>query len=280
MRGKWMLGLGLFVIAADLIWLFLIFPMLTKMPGDYSETYNFEGSVKVLANPATMSVNTIPTSVTRVLTAQDVTGEDILLLKQDVNFFVAVAGTPLAALGININSSEVYGLDRTTRANVSGYGDMDRSGQFTFPADVQQQTYSFWSSSAKSTLPATFVGEETFQGLKVYKFKIDAKDLPAGIMSGTGLPQTMNVLTEIKVEPLSGIPVYTSSTTTLKTAVLPVPIFVNQMSFTTETTDEMVALAKSSQNLILWTSVYGFWALLAVGGILTVFGAIKIRSGG
>ena len=267
--GKFMLGLGLCLVVLDLVFLFAIFPMLTKMPSDYNETYNFEGQVQAL-NPATMSLDTIPTTATRVLNAQGLTGDDILLMKQDVSFFVAVAGTPLASLGININTSEVYAIDRTTRENVSGYGDADRSGQFTFPADVQQETYSFWSSSAKSALPANFVSEETFQGLKVYNFKIEAKDLPAGTMAGTGLPQTMDVLTEIKVEPLSGIPVYTSSTTTLKTTALPVPLFVNQMSFTAETTDEMVALGKSSRNLITWASVYGFWAVLTIGALLII----------
>jgi hypothetical protein len=157
-------------------------------------------------NPETGSLDEIPTSVERLLTATGIDGDDVLLLEQDVTFYEATSGMALADLGIDIDSSEVYGLDRTTRANVSGHGDTDRSGQFTFPADVEQETYSFWSSSAMTALPATFVSEATFKGLTVYNFKIDMKDLPAGTMAGTEVPQTMDVLVEIKVEPVSGIP--------------------------------------------------------------------------
>ncbi len=271
MRSKWLITLGLVLIALSLVWLFAIFPALAKWPDDYEQEYMFEGSVQVL-NPETGTLDEIPTSVKRLLTATGIEGDDVLLIKQDVTFYT-VQGVPLADLGIVLDSSDVYGLDRTTRANVSGHGDTDRSGQFTFPADVQQETYSFWSSSAMTTLPATFVSEGTFQGLTVYNFKIDSKDLPAGTMAGTGLPQTMDVLTEIKVEPVSGIPVFTASTTTLKAPLAPgttVPIFVNYMAFTSDTTSEMVDLAKSTSSLILWASVYGVWIVIGLGVVLTL----------
>ncbi len=263
-------------IAFSLVWLFAIFPAMAKIPDDYEQEYMFEGSVKVL-NPETLSLDEIPTSVERLLTATGIEGDDVLLMKQDVTFYAA-QGAPLADLGIDLDSSEVYGLNRTTRANVSGHGDMDRSGQFTFPADVKKETYSFWSSSAMTALPATFVSEGTFQGLTVYNFKIDSKDLPAGTMAGTGLPQTMDVLTEIKVEPVSGVPVFTASTTTLKAPLVPdttVPIFVTYIAFTSDTSDEMVDLAKSTSSLILWASVYGFWIAVGLGAVLTLVGVMR-----
>lgn len=272
----WSLGLttsGLLLVALALVWLLVIFPIMAKMPADYENEYMFEGSVQVL-NPETMSMIEIPTSVERLLTATGIEGDDVLLMKQDITFS---PGEVLAGIGLDLDSSEVYGLDRTTRKNVSGYGDMDRSGQFTFPADVQQETYSFWSSSARTALPATFVSEETFQGITVYIFKIDSKNLPAGTMAGTDLPQTMDVLTEIKVEPVSGVPVYTASTTTMKAPLMPgttVPIFINYMAFTSNTIDEMVDTASSARSMILWASVYGFWILIGLGAALTLSGVI------
>ena len=268
----WSLGLtivGLVLVVFSLVWLLAIFPAMAKMPTDYEREYTFEGFIKQL-NSETMSLDEIPTNVVRLLTATG-TQDDVLLLKQEVNFYHAQAGILLTS------SSEVYGLDRTTRENVSGYGDMDRSGQFTFPAGVEQKAYTFWSSSAMTTLPANFVSEETFQGITVYNFKIDSENLDAGTMEGTGLLQTMDVLTEIKVEPVSGVPVYTASTTTVKAPLLPgdpIPIYVNYFAFTSETTDGMVDTATSARSMILWATVYGFWIVIGVGAALIVVGVV------
>jgi hypothetical protein len=260
---------GLVLVIFALVWLFYIFPIMSKMPTDYEQTYKFEGSIKQL-NPATMSLDEIPTNVDRVLTAVG-TEDGILLLQQDVNIYHAQAGVLLTG------TSDIYGLDRSTRENMPGYGDADRTGQFTFPAGTEQKTYSFWSSSAMTALPANFISEETYHGLTVYNFKIDVSDLPAGTMQGTGAPQTMDILTEIKAEPTSGVPVYTSTTTTVKAELIPgtpTPIYVNSMAYTSDTIDEMVDLAKSSRSLILWCTVYGFWIAIGVGVALIAAGVV------
>lgn len=265
MSSKWLVTLGLVLIALSMVWLFAIFPGMAKIPADYEQEYIFEGSILVL-NPATMSLDEIPTSVERLLEATGIEGDDVLLMNQDITFYATQLGVPLAELGIDLDSSEVYGLNRTTRENVSGHGDMDRSGQFTFPADVQQETYSFWSSTASTTLPATFVAEETYQGITVYVFEIKITS------------QLLDILTEVKVEPVSGIPVYTNSTTTVKTMVAPdvvIPTLINSMAFTSDTIDEMVDLAKSTSSLLLWAGVYGFWIILGLGSVLTVTGIIR-----
>ncbi len=271
MRG-WSLGLtiiGLVLVIFALVWLLAIFPAMAKMPTDYERTYKFEGFIKQL-NSETMSLDEIPTDVDRILTATG-TEDGVLLLQQDVNIYHAQAGVLLSG------TSDIYGLDRSNRANVAGYGNMDRSGQFTFPAGTEQETYSFWSSSAMTALPANFISEETYHGITVYYFKMDVSDLPAGTMQGTEVPQTMDVLTEIKVEPTSGVPVYTATTTTVKAQLGPgdpSPIYINSMAYTSETIDEMVDLAKDTRSLILWCTVYGFWIAIAVGAALIATGVV------
>jgi hypothetical protein len=268
----WSLGLtiaGLVLVVFSLVWLLAIFPVMSKMPTDYEREYKFEGFIMQL-NSETMSLDEIPTDVDRILTATG-TEDDVLLLQQDINIYHAQAGTLLSS------TSDIYGLDRTTRENVPGYGDMDRSGNFTLPAGVEKETYSFWSSSAMTALPANFVSEETYHGITVYNFKIDVSDLPAGTMEGTGAPRTMDVLTEIKAEPVSGIPVYTSTTTTLKAQLMPgdpTTIYVNSMAFTSETIDEMVDLAKDTRTLILWATFYGFWIVIGMGAALVIAGVV------
>lgn len=271
MKG-WSLGFtiaGLVLVIFALVWLLVLFPIMAKMPADYEQTYKFEGSIKQL-NAQTMSLDEIPTNVDRILTATG-TQDGVLLLQQDINIYHAQAGVLLTS------TSDIYGLDRSTRENVSGYGNMDRTGQFTFPAGVEQKTYSFWSSSAMTVLPANFVSEETYHGITVYNFKIASSDMPAGTMEGTGAPLTMDCLTEIKVEPTSGVPVYTVTTTTIKAQLMPgdpTPIYVNSMAFTSETIDEMVDLAQSSHSMILWTTFYGFWIAIGVGVALIAVGVV------
>ncbi len=269
----WSLGLtilGLTLVAFALIWLLVIFPVMAKIPADYEEEYMFDGSIMQL-NQETMSLDETPTSVERLLEATG-TEDDVLLLKQDVNFYHAEFGVLLE----DVCTSELLGVDRSTRENVPGYGDMDRSGQFTFPSGVEKEGYNFWSSSVMSPLPAQYMGEEQFEGLTVYNFKIDVQGIDIGIDEATGLPRTMDVLTELKVEPISGIPVDTTTTTTVKLDMGqgPMPVYINSMSFTDDTVADMVDTASSARSLILWATVYGFWIAIGLGAALTLGGMI------
>ncbi|UCG54083.1 MAG: DUF3068 domain-containing protein [Dehalococcoidia bacterium] len=281
----WSLGLtisGLLLVAFALIWIFVIFPIMAKMPADYEQEYVFDGSVQVL-DTSTMSLNEIPTRAARLLTATD-TEDNVLLLRQDISFFHAQSGTPLGELGLDLDSSELYGLDRSTRENVFGYGDTNRSGQFTFPAGVKKESYDYWSSSAMSTLPAQYISEEQFKGLTVYNFKIEQQGIDYGTNPQTGAPQTMDVLAEIKVEPVSGIPIYAVTTTTINmpnpliTGEM-MPVLINSMHYSSETIDELSNTAESTRSLILWASVYGFWIVIGLGAALILGGVVvAVRS--
>jgi hypothetical protein len=270
---------GVAVIALALVWLYLIFPGMAKLPADYEKVYHFEGTVQVLANPATGALATIPTKMDRTLKATDVNDADALILSQVIKFTLAANGAPLSAANpalAALDSTESYALDRTTRANVAG-GDKSRSGQFTFPADVRQETYQFWSATTGTSLPATFVGEETIQDVKVFVFKIDSKG-NAYPNASNGAPQTVDIATTIKVEPVSGTPVFTTTKTTVimkASATLSLPVLINESTFTSATVDENVIEAKANSNKILWASVYGFWAVFGLGAILVIVGLLK-----
>jgi len=243
---------------------------MAKLPADYENEYMFEGFIKQF-DQETMSLVETPTSIERLLEATD-TQDNVVLIKQDINFYHAEFGVLLEG----VCTSELLGVDRSTRENVSGYGDMDRSGQFTFPAGVEKESYNFWSSSTMSALPAQYIGEEQFEGLTVYNFRIEVQDVNYGTDEATGLPRTMDLLTEIKVEPISGVPVYTTTTTTVKMNMGqgPMPVYINSMSFTDDTVAEMVDTASSARNMILLASVYGFWIVIGLGAALTLGGVI------
>lgn len=284
MKTKGLISIGLIIIVLAVVFLYAIFPGMAKLPEDYEQEYGFEGSVQVYVSALGVLVP-IDTKMTRMLEATGVTDDDVLLLKQDITFFEANSGAPLASINpalASLNTSEVYGLDRTDRTNVPGEGDQSRSGQFTFPADVQQITYQYWSSSTRSTLPATFVKEETYQGITVYVFEINSDGNAYTADEATGLPRTMDVYAKIRVEPVSGVPVYALSRTTINLQhplAGSMPVLINESAYTSATVDEMVDLAESTSNLILWASVYGFWILIGIGGVLLLIGIVNtVRS--
>ncbi len=284
MKTKGLISIGLIIIVLAVVFLYVIFPGMAKLPEDYEQEYSFEGSVQVYVSSLGVLVP-IETKMTRTLEATGITDDDVLLLKQDITFFEATSGAPLGAINpalAALNTSEVYGLDRTDRTNVPGEGDMSRSGQFTFPAGVEQQTYQYWSSSTRSTLPATFVKEETYEGINVYVFEINSNGNPYTADETTGLPRTMDVYAKIRVEPVSGVPVYALSRTTINLqhpVAGSMPVLINESAYTSATINEMVDLAKSTSNLILWASVYGFWILIGVGGLLLLIGIVNtVRS--
>lgn len=263
---------GFILIALALVWLYLIFPGMAKLPEDYAQIYHFEGSVKVF-NQTTGGYDTIQTKMDRTLNGTSINDADALILQQVIKFTIAANGAPLSAASpalAALDSTETYAIDRTTRENLAG-GDKTRSGQFTFPLDTQQETYQYWVATTNSTLSATFVGEETVNGVKVYVFKIDSK----GNTSPTNATQKIDVATTIKIEPVSGTPV-DSELTTIVNQLLPtgssMPVLTNISQFTQATVDEMAEEAAANRSLILWASVYGFWAAIGLGLVLIVIG--------
>src|SRR4030042_78663 len=102
LKGKgWNIGLtslGLVLIIFSLIWLLVIFPAMDKLPADYHETINFEGSYKVM-NPYTKSLDTIPVNVTREQRATEVQ-ENVLIINQKITATHAVAGMELPQFGL------------------------------------------------------------------------------------------------------------------------------------------------------------------------------------
>jgi hypothetical protein len=270
----WSLGLtitGLALVVISLVWLLAVFPILTKLPADYNKEVNFEGTYMVL-NPETQTLDELPVCVQRVQDATEVQG-NVLLIDETVCCTHALAGMELPQFG---DFGEL-GVDRSTRAYVPGYGDMDRMGQFCFPSDAEKQSYSMWISSAGRPLQAEFIGEENFHDLKVFAFEISEQDLDIGTQEGTGLPKVLDIAISLKVEPVSGTTVYTESNSTY--SVVPaegmkVPYYISSISFTEDTIADLVDTASSARTLILWLSFYGFWIIIGVGAALAIAGVV------
>lgn len=270
----WSLGLtivGLVLVVFSLVWLLALFPTMVKLPEDHHRVINFEGTYMVL-NPETQALDSIPVCVGREQLATDIQ-DNVLMITETVCCTHAIAEMELPQFG----TTGVLGVDRSTRAYVPGYGDMERTGQFCFPSDLEKESYSMWILSAGRPLDAEFIGEEDFHDLKVFAFEISGQDLDIGTQEGTGLPQVVDIAISLKVEPVTGTTVYTTSDTTYSIVPAPdmkVPYYISSIIFTDETIAELVDDAKSNRSLILWLSFYGFWIVIAVGAALLAAGVV------
>ena len=267
-----LISLGLVLVILSLVWLYAIFPPLAKLPADHHRVINFEGTYEVI-NPETQSLDEIPVNVVREQQATEVQ-DNVLIINQTVTTAHALAGMELPQFGL----AEVLGVDRSTRQYVAGYGDMDRSGQFCFPEKVEKETYSVWMPTAGRPLEADFIGEEDFEGLTVFAFEINEQDLDIGTQQGTDLPQVLDIVVDMKVEPISGTTVHTESVNAIK--IVPAPgmkmtVYVSTLRFTNDTITDLIDTASSARSMLLWAKVYGFWIVIGVGIILTLVGVLR-----
>jgi len=265
--------IGLFLVIFSLVWLFAIFPAMDKIPADHSREINFEGTYKVM-NPQTQSLDEIPVNVKREQQATEVQ-DNVLIINQTITTYTpTVDGMELPQFGV----TEVLGVDRSTRAYVPGYGDMDRSGQFCFPERVEEKSYSLWMPTAGRPLEANFEGEEDFEGLRVFTFKISEQGLDIGTQQGTGLPQVLDIVVDMKVEPVSGVTVRSESLNTIKVVPAPgmeMPVYISSLKFTDSTITDLVDTASSARGMLLWAKVYGFWLGIGIGSVLTLVGVVR-----
>jgi hypothetical protein len=82
-----------------------------------------------------------------------------------------------AAGEVTYESAGIYGVDRHTRANLSGYGNTQRLGQFLFPPHVRPTTYQLWDPFYSGPRTATFHHATIVDGLQVYVFDCRARDI-------------------------------------------------------------------------------------------------------
>lgn len=271
MSSKRLIIFGLLLMAIALIWSFMVFPFLIKIPSDYNITYEFKGVNHVL-NPQSLVMEETSVSMERVQTATGTDG-NVVLIKQDIIYRDASSGVELP-----FGSTEVFGVDRSSREHVEDYGDRDREGQFSFPLDTKRKTYPFWVSSAGQALDAEFISKEVYEDLLVYNYKVSKQRIPIGVNPASGLMQEIDVIYDIKVEPISGIPVFVSTTSTVKmvqSSNVKTPSFISSIRYTDATTEQMLKKAKDVSNFVLWSKTYGFWLAIGVGGALFLLGLIK-----
>ena len=115
-----------------------------------------------------------------------------------------------ASGAVNFEITSLYGVDRRTRLNLTGYGSDNRTGQYLFPPHMQPVGYPIWDPMFVGLRQAKFDRTEIIDGLQVYvfSFKASGMDETAGYSYLPDVPEHYLVHTDgegtIWVEPVSG----------------------------------------------------------------------------
>ncbi|TDE43688.1 DUF3068 domain-containing protein [Nonomuraea mesophila] len=189
-------------------------------------------------------------------------------------------------------------FDRRTGVGVSCCGTrvneepVELEGQiYLYPIGVEKKTYKFYNQTAKGAYEATFVGEDTVDGLPVYKFqlkvpptKIDTVNLPGSFVGldekgEVKLDRWYESVDTHYVEPMTGgvVKQDISRNETFKTqdGVERSKALVADVTFTPETVEELVGKATAAKNQITLLKVT-IPVVLLVLGLLAIAAALVV----
>jgi hypothetical protein len=184
------IALGLLALAA--LVRFGVAPWMNELPANYARETHFVVEDNLRETPDGAWGNTIAS-----------TGETAIV-QGDLHVY-AESGAVI------FESTGLYGVNRFSRQNVPGYGDVERTGQFLFPPEVQPTAYTYWDPMFIGPCVATFDHAEAQEGLAVYVFRFNATSLDetAGYSYLPDVPERYAAHTDgqgtLWIEPVSGV---------------------------------------------------------------------------
>jgi hypothetical protein len=302
MTGPVLVGLGVFLIVAAGLVRFYAYPALAKVPGGYDGTTHLEATGAQIFNsdPAVLAPEThdlVITSLTREVgdagapegavgwtntTTVDKADGGNFQLSTEQYAFDEVSG---AAVACDCNWIEESDGETVERVPVSPEGQI-----YKFPFNTQQQTYDVWDGSTGEAVPAKYVGEESIDGLRVYKFVqvieqtvIDTRKVPGSVFGVEDPTVTADMVYAMKrtfyVEPVTGSPVHRieERVQELDYDGERVPAFVGTVQYTGEQVDENIDEVASKATLLGGMRVLFPLILLLLGGVLLGLGLVVNR---
>ena len=267
----WICGAGvvtLCLLAALLHW--WVAPLLARLPSDYVADVAYLGQAETRLAPDGPAE--IFQSVIR-RHDQVLSGDDAHVMLQGNVHWLTPGGAVI------FETLNLYGVDRHTRENLVGYGNLDRRGQYLFPPHTRKQGYILWDPNYAGPINLRFAAVENFRGVEVYVFfsSVDALDETAGFTSLPNVPQRYHASTygrgKFWVEPVSGVVVnhedsgtsyFTDARSGLRVGR---PIIQWRQHYPPETISAQLKRAKA-QRLWMRTLETGLPLLLLAGAVL------------
>ena len=305
-----LVGLGVFLLVLGALLRFSVVPALAKAPlspgedtGGVTQT-DQTGVAAKLFDPATLTERTdvpltvtrytrgdVPASQTDEAKAGDLAVYDTFQRVEDNAGVVVLAST--GRFAFNRVTSE---MSNCCGSNVDG-ANVDLSGivPLKFPMFTQQQNYPYFDTSLNESVDAVFQGEETLEGLPVYKFIVTVEPTQTGTIEvpgtlvGSPLPNFVaprfysNVLT-LWVEPSTGA-IVKGESDQLQTLRGPdntdkVTIISAVIGTTPEEASAGVESAKSQAALLALLNNTAPLVAVVLGIILLVVGIILVAGSG
>ncbi|TIU34369.1 MAG: DUF3068 domain-containing protein [Mesorhizobium sp.] len=200
-RFLWVLAPPMLLIAAAAIVRLSLGPVLERLPADYTGSVILESDSRFRQTPdaAFSAFHQNGRRVDQVLSA---TG-DVAIVQSHIDWTTDTGE-------VNYQTTGLYGVDRKTRQNVAGYGDLSRSGQFMFPPQLRDVADEVWDPYYGGPRHLAFDRNEVVDGLAlaVYRFTIADLDETKTYDYLPDVPERFGVGTDgegfLWVEPVSG----------------------------------------------------------------------------
>jgi len=197
---RWLLA-GLILIILAVVFKQWLGPWAEQLPTDYSSVTNMSETNR-FRNTANANWQANSLNVKRV--------DQTITSSSSYNLVEGSVHAYFDSGDMNFEASGLYGVDRATRANLPGYGDSQRSGQYLFPPHVKPGEYTIWDPFFLGPRQAAYARTEVVGGLAVYVFELTASGLDetAGYAFLAEVPERYQAHTDVLgtawVEPISG----------------------------------------------------------------------------
>lgn len=178
-----------------------IAPYLEKLPSDFTDALETKANTRVRETPrgAWEEFSLISKRNDQTL----VSSSNHAIIQGDLRWIDANGRLTFELTGI-------YGVDRASRKNLPGYGNVDRKGYFLAPLHMAPGAYTFWDPFFAAPKVAAFNRETELHGLTVheYRFTVHGIDETEGFLHLPDVPKIYDVHTDASgilwIEPVSG----------------------------------------------------------------------------
>ncbi|MBN1200448.1 MAG: DUF3068 domain-containing protein [Anaerolineae bacterium] len=190
-----LLVLGIVLVLAGAILMFVFVPGMKQFPDDVDTTRRYEGTMPVLLNPSTFEFMTdLEVDLERHFETEEVDGDVALVLEQQT--LSDKDGNPLQVI------TKRYAIDRKTMEFADDYPDSwaEKEGFWVreglvlgWPIGTEKKEYTGWSDDYRATVALAFDKEEKIADIDTYLFTASQPPAPIdpAAAAAMGLPPAL-----------------------------------------------------------------------------------------
>ena len=172
------------------------FPDLHTIPENLKEKIKMEGSLWIISQG---KKNIEMVRDVRVKNVYWENGNKILLIEDNTTTYNKKSGEKIN----EACKKEYHGVYADTGEEAKNYGDMERSGLYSFIPGVEKKDYMMWNPEINAPSPVNFIREEDHEGIHTYLFETKEDR----VLYDSTLNQVVRYLTDTKywVESVTGV---------------------------------------------------------------------------